>query len=50
MTGAEIRQSFSQFFSRKAARDRAVVIAFAGRAQSPFYQRRHEPVPIFLGP
>ena len=44
MTGAEIRQSFLDFFREKAARDRAVVIAFAGLAQSAFHERRHEPV------
>ena len=44
MTSTEIRQSFLDFFREKAAHDRAVVFAAAGRAESAFHQCRHESV------
>ena len=34
----------SRFFSRETAHGCTVVIPFAGRAESAFHQRRHEPV------
>src|SRR5437879_13690115 len=34
----------SRFLPREEAHDRAVVVAFAGRAESSFHQCRHEPV------
>jgi len=49
MTGAEIRQKFSRFLSRKAARDCAIVVAHADAPNLLFTNAgMNQFVPIFL--